>query len=161
MTSVADPLRGQIARLLGWEDAHVTFEKAVDDLQPDLQGAIATGFEHSPWQLLEHIRLAQKDILDFCVNAKYVHALKWPDDYWPSSPRPAKADAWSGSVRAFKADREALKGVALDKNVDLFSRVPTGKDEQTYLRSLLLAADHNAYHLGQLVAIRKALGAWG
>jgi uncharacterized damage-inducible protein DinB len=161
MTDIPDSLRTQLARLLDWGEAHVTFEKAVDGLQPDLRGAIPPGFEHSPWQLLEHMRIAQKDILDFCVNANYVHALKWPEDYWPSSAAPARAEAWSESVGAFKTDRAALKHMVLDRNVDLLSLVPTGKDAQTYLRSVMLAADHNAYHLGQLIAVRKALGAWG
>ena len=147
-------------RLLDWEEAHVGFDNAVDGVPPDRRGSLAPGFEHSVWQLVEHMRLAQKDILDFCVNARYVHALQWPDDYWPHSPVPSGEAAWDASVKDFKADREALKELAEDTRVDLLGLVPTGKGQQTYLRALLLVADHNAYHLGQLVAVRRALGIW-
>lgn len=160
MKGSPDPLRAQLVRLLDWEEAHVGFDKAVDGIPADQRGSRAAGFEHSPWQLLEHMRIAQKDILDFCVNAQYVHALKWPDEYWPQSPAPPGATAWNKSVADFKADREKLKDLALDTDVDLFALVPTGKGQQTYLRAILLVVDHNAYHLGQLVAVRRALGIW-
>ena len=160
MKESPDPLRAQLARLLNWEEAHVGFDKAVDGIPADKLGSIAAGFEHSVWQLLEHMRLAQKDLLDFCVNPRYVHALTWPDDYWPRRPAPPDTTAWDASVQGFKADREALKRLAEDVKVDLFAKVPTGKGPQTYLRALLLVIDHNAYHLGQLVAVRRALGVW-
>jgi uncharacterized damage-inducible protein DinB len=118
------------------------------------------GIEHSVWQLLEHMRIAQNDLLDFCVNPKYVHELKWPDEYWPLRPEPPDESAWSGSIAAFKADREKLKKLVRDPAVDLSATVPTGKGQQTYLRAVLLVIDHNAYHLGQLVAVRVALGIW-
>jgi hypothetical protein len=149
-----------LLRVLDWEEAHVGFDKAVDGIPADQRGFRAAGFEHSPWQLLEHMRLAQKDLLDFCVNAQYVHALKWPEDYWPQSPAPPGATAWNESIADFKADREKLKLLIRDAQVDLFATVPTGKEQQTYLRAILLVADHNAYHLGQLVAVRRALGIW-
>jgi len=160
MSDSPDPLRAYLARILDWEEAHVGFDAAVGGIPDDKRGARATGFEHSPWQLLEHMRIAQKDILDFCVNARYVHELKWPDDYWPGQPVPPGAQAWDGSVAAFKADREALKQLAADRKIDLFGLVPTGEEPQTFLRAILLVTDHNAYHLGQLVAVRRALGAW-
>ena len=147
-------------RLLDWDEAHVTFDKAVDRMPADEQGSRAVGFEHSPWQLLEHMRLAQKDLLDFCVNAHYAHALQWPDDYWPPSPAPPDVTAWNRSVADFRADREKLTHLVRDAGVDLFALVPAGKGHQTYLRAILLVADHNAYHLGQLVAVRRALGVW-
>lgn len=155
-----NPLRDQLVRLLDWEEAHVGFDKAVAGIPPDLRGARAAGFEHSPWQLLEHLRLAQKDLLDFCLDTRYVHAMTWPDDYWPKDPAPPDSTAWSRSIKDFKADRETLKQLILRPELDLFALVPTGKDRQTYLRAILLVADHNAYHVGQLVAVRRALGAW-
>lgn len=160
MTESPDPLRAQLVRLLDWEEAHVGFDKAVDGVPPGQRGSQAAGFEHTPWQLVEHLRIAQKDILDFCVNAQYVHALEWPDDYWPQSPAPPNATAWDESVADFRADREKLKRLVRDTHVDLFATVPTGTGQQTYLRAVLLVADHNAYHLGQLVAVRRALGIW-
>jgi hypothetical protein len=159
MSISSDPLRAQLVRILDWEEAHVGFEKSVAGIPAAKRGAHADGLEHSPWELLEHMRIAQKDILDFCVNPKYVHTLKWPDDYWPRSAAPASAKAWSQSIAAFKADRERLKQLAR-KTKDLFAKVPTGKDTQTYIRSILLLADHNSYHLGQLIAVRRALGIW-
>ena len=155
-----DPLRSQLARFLDWDEAHVGFDKAVDGIPADQRGSRVAGFEHTPWQLLEHLRVAQKDLLDFCVNSEYVHALKWPEDYWPQSPAPPGATAWNESVAEFKADRETLKRLVRDTGVDLFATVPMGKGQQTYLRAILLVADHNAYHLGQLVALRRALGIW-
>ena len=156
----SDPLRAQLVRVLDWEEAHVGFDKAVDGIPIDQRGSHVAGFEHTPWQLLEHMRLGQKDLLDFCVNSQYVHALTWPEDYWPQSPAPPGATTWNESVADFKADREKLKLLVRDPNVDLFARVPTGTGQQTYLRAILVVADHNAYHLGQLVAVRRALGIW-
>ena len=157
--STSDPLRLQLARVLDWEEAHVGFDKAIDGLPAEKRGALPPGFEHSIWQLVEHLRLAQQEVLDFCLNAKYVHTMKWPDDYWPSIV-PASAKAWDDSVAAFKADRARLQQLAQDESIDLHALVPTGKGRQTFLRSILLMADHNAYHLGQIVAVRRALGVW-
>jgi len=150
-------LRDHLARLLDWEEAHVGFDKAVDGIPVDRRGAQAAGYEHSPWQLLEHMRLAQADILDFCVNANYEHTLKWPDDYWPGPTPPSEA-AWQESIASFRQSREKMK--ALSRDIDLTALVPTGKGNQTYLRAILLVADHAAYHVGQLVAVRRALGIW-
>ena len=124
------------------------------------RGACPPGFEHSPWQLLEHLRIAQEDILDFCLNEKYVHDLTWPDDYWPKAKAPADDAAWSRSTTACTRSRERLQQLVREVE-DLTASVPTGKPGQTYLRAILLAADHVSYHVGQLVAVRKALGVWG
>jgi uncharacterized damage-inducible protein DinB len=160
MSELQEPLRAQLVRILDWEEAHVGFDKAIDGIPADQRGAHAVGFEHSPWQLLEHMRLAQKDILEFCVNSRYVHALAWPDDYWPERPAPPRAGAWAESIADFKSDREKMKQLVRDTRVDLFATVPTGTGQQTYLRAIMLVVDHNAYHLGQLVGVRRALGIW-
>jgi hypothetical protein len=145
--------------LLDWQEAHVGFDQAVAGLAPELRGVRPAGFTHSVWELVEHLRIAQADLLDFCVNAKYVHTRKWPDDYWPATPTPPDADAWEPAIAAYAADREAMKRVARD-TPDLFALVPTGSGNQTYLRGILLVADHAAYHVGQIVSVRQALSAW-
>jgi hypothetical protein len=155
-----DAVREHLVRVLDWEDAHVGFDKAVAGLPAHARGERPPGFEHSAWQLLEHIRIAQDDILDFCVNATYVHALAWPDDYWPKTPAPPDEAAWSASIAAYTRSRERLQQLAREVD-DLTASVPTGKPAQTYLRAILLAADHVAYHVGQIVAVRRALGVWG
>src|SRR5262245_37560959 len=109
MTQPLDPLRAQLVRILDWEEAHVGFDKAVDRIPADRRGARAAGFEHTPWQLIEHMRIAQKDILDFCVNPRYVHAHQWPDDYWPKGAAPSSNADWDDSIADFRADREKLK----------------------------------------------------
>jgi uncharacterized damage-inducible protein DinB len=146
-------------RVLDWEEAHVGFEKAVAGIPADKRGARPAGFEHSPWQLLEHIRLAQDDILDFCVNPKYEHTMKWPDDYWPANPAPPDAAAWTASISGYARSLEQLKKLAREVK-DLTAKVPSGKPSQTYLRAILMTADHTAYHVGQLVAVRRGLGIW-
>jgi uncharacterized damage-inducible protein DinB len=151
-------LREQLANLLSWEDAHVGFQRAVAGLPAKLRGQAPQGFPHSPWQIMEHMRRAQHDILDFCVNPNYGE-MKWPDDYWPAAPGPKSDGEWKKSLAAFRRDLRALQKMALNPKLDLFARIPHGSG-QTYLRELLLVADHNAYHVGQLVAVRKALGAW-
>jgi hypothetical protein len=154
----AGPLRDQLARLLSWEDAHVGFEAAVAKLPPKLRGARPADLPYSPWQLVEHLRRTQHDILDFCRNPAYRQPT-WPDDYWPETEAPPSSTAWTESVRAFERDREALQAVARDPAIDLMAPIPHG-DGQTYLRELLLAADHAAYHLGELIVVRRLLGSW-
>jgi uncharacterized damage-inducible protein DinB len=159
MKKFPDVVRDHLARVLDWEDAHVGFDKAVAGIPAGKRGARAAGFEHSPWELLEHIRIAQEDILDFCVNAKYEHTMTWPDDYWPKQPAPPDEKTWEESIATCVRSRERLKRLAREVE-DLTALVPTGQDTQTYLRAILLAADHAAYHVGQLVAVRRALGIW-
>jgi hypothetical protein len=152
-------LRKHVVELLTLGHAHATFYQAVKGLPVELRGKVPKGAEHSPWQLLEHLRLAQWDILDFSRNAKY-QALKWPDDYWPKEKKPADDKAWDKSVRAFKKDLKEIVALVEDEKTDLFAKIPHGEG-QTILREALLVADHNAYHVGQLVLVRKMLGAWG
>jgi hypothetical protein len=156
--AVAPSLREHLAKLLSWEDAHVTFDAAVADLPAALRGVPPAGLPYSAWQLLEHLRITQGDILDFCRNPAYAE-LSWPDDYWPTSIAPSSSAAWDDSVRQFQDDRAALQHLARDPAIDLEARIPHGTG-QTYLRELLLAADHAAYHLGELIVVRRLLGAW-
>ena len=151
-------LRAHLQKLLDWGDAHVTFDAAVKGIPTPVRGAAPKGFDHSVWQLVEHLRRAQHDILDFCRNPRYVE-LSFPADYWPAEAAPPSEAAWKESIAAFRRDREELKKLAEDTALDLFARIPHGTG-QTYLRELLLVADHNAYHVGQLVAVRRALGDW-
>ena len=159
MTTPSAALRAQLRRILSWQDAHVGFEKSVEGLSPKLRGVRVVGFPHSAWDLLEHMRITQHDILDFCRNPRYTE-MAWPDDYWPKAAEPPSERAWDDSIAAFRDDRAALEALAADESIDLFAKIPHG-DGQTYLRELLLVADHNAYHLGQLVVVRQQLGAWG
>jgi uncharacterized damage-inducible protein DinB len=153
-----DPLRDQIARFLDWGDAHADFDQAVKGIAPRLRGVVPKGLPYSVWQLVEHLRIAQADILEFCVSAKY-REKKWPDEHWPRSPRPSSGAAWTKSIAAFRRDRKALQKLAMNPKVDLFAAIPHGKG-QTYLRELLLVADHTAYHVGQIVVARRVLGIW-
>ena len=151
-------LRDQLSRLLAWEDAHVGFDNAVDGIPAELRGTRPSNLPYSPWQLIEHLRITQHDILEFCRNPNYKE-LKWPDHYWPASDAPPSAKAWDESARLFRKDRKALQQLAADPAVDLTARIPHG-DGQTYLRELILAADHAAYHLGELIVVRRLLGIW-
>lgn len=154
----SDSLREHLVYLLEGEGAHAGFEAAVKDLPPRIRGLKANGVPHSPWELLEHIRLAQWDILEFSRNAKHV-SPEWPSGYWPPSPEPPDDDAWDKSAAAFRSDLAAMSALAADASVDLYAKIPWGTG-QTILREILLVADHNAYHLGQLVLVRKLLGSW-
>ncbi|HSA57342.1 MAG TPA: DinB family protein [Gemmatimonadaceae bacterium] len=156
--SSLDPLRQQLQQALDWEDAHAGFEDATSGIPEGFRGLVPTGLVHSAWQLVEHMRLVQNDILDFCVNPGY-RERTFPDDYWPKTAAPRSAEAWNRSLADFQKDRAALKALAGDPGVDLFATIPHGTG-QTYLRELILVIDHTAYHLGQLLDVRRALGAW-
>lgn len=147
-----------LARSLAWADAHVSFEQAVRDLAVHLRGTRPTGLPHSPWELVEHIRITQRDILDFTLAGEY-RELAWPADYWPASPEPPGVDAWEESIAAVSRDRETLQRLTRDASVDLAAVTPHGTN-QTLLREILLVVDHSAYHIGQLVLVRRLLGAW-
>jgi hypothetical protein len=151
-------LRDLLARILDWQDAHVSFDAAVKNMPAPLRGKRPAKVPYSPWQLLEHLRITQHDILEFCRNAQYAE-MKWPDDYWPADAAPPSGGAWTASIRRFREDREALRQLAFDPSVRLDAVIPHGSG-QTYLREILLAADHAAYHVGQIVVVRKLLGCW-
>lgn len=151
-------LRERVIYALQGRGAHADFDAAIAGLPANLRGAKAEGLPYSPWMLLEHMRLAQEDILDFSVNPKYSER-EFPDDYWPKSPAPPSPAAWEKAVRQFRADNKALQKLVASPKTDLYSKIPWG-DGQNILREALLAADHNAYHLGQLIVLRRLLGAW-
>jgi DinB superfamily len=151
-------LREHLVSLLDGGSAHATFDQAVKNLPETLRGAKPKGFPHSPWMLLEHLRLAQRDILDFCRNAKY-KAPEWPKDYWPKTEAPANAAAWNKSVQQFRKDLKTMQALVANAKTDLYARIPWG-EEQTILREALLVADHNAYHVAQLIDVRRLLGGW-
>ncbi|MGB6686471.1 MAG: DinB family protein [Terracidiphilus sp.] len=152
------PLREHVIKLLAGGDAHVDFDAAIENLPAELRGKRPPGAEHSPWELLEHMRIAQRDILEFSRNPEH-KSPKWPEGYWPAKPVPPDKDAWDKSVRAFRHDLKAMCDLVADEKTDLFAKIPHG-DGQTILREALLTADHNSYHLGELVLVRRLLGAW-
>jgi DinB superfamily len=151
-------LREHLLSLLRGGGAHLDFEKAVAGLPPELRGVRPAGLPHSPWRLLEHMRIAQWDILEFSRNPRHV-SPPFPEGYWPQGDAPPDVDAWDRSVAGFRADLRAMEALVADPASDLFTPFPHGQG-QTLLREALLVADHNAYHLGQLVLVRRLLGAW-
>ncbi len=150
-------LRKHVENLLRMKGAHLTFDAAVADFPAHLRGAKPPGSPHTAWQLLEHMRIAQQDILDFSHNPGY-QEKKFPDDYWPAGAAPPSEGSWDTSVRQFQSDLRELQALIADTKNDLFAAIPHGQG-QTLLREALLTADHNAYHLGQLVFLRKILEA--
>ena len=153
-----EALRDHLLYLLRGGGAHLDFEKAIANLPATLRGSKPSGQPHTPWRLIEHMRIAQWDILEFCRNSKHV-SPRFPDGYWPKGDAPADDAAWDRSVAAFRADLHAMQELVSNHTTDLFVPIPHG-DGQTILREALLVADHNAYHLGQLVLVRRLLGAW-
>jgi hypothetical protein len=151
-------LREHLLYLLMGGGAHLDFEKAIANLPAILRGAKVPGLPHTVWRLVEHLRIAQWDILEFTRNSRHV-STPWPEGYWPASDAPPDDAAWDRSVAGFRADLRAMQELIADPTTDLFARLPHGEG-QTTLREALLVADHNAYHLGQLVVVRRLLGAW-
>jgi hypothetical protein len=151
-------LREHVLYLLRGGGAHLDFEAAIADLPATLRGTRPPGVPHTPWRLLEHLRIAQWDILEFCRNPRHV-SPKFPDGYWPAGDAPPDPAAWDRSVAAFRADLKAVQDLVADPAADLFAPIPHGEG-QTILREALLVADHLSYHLGQLVVVRRALGSW-
>ena len=150
-----DPLRQHLIDLLTKAEAHLDVRSELRDFPVELRGRKPAGAPHTPWQLLEHMRIAQWDILEFSVNAKHT-SPKWPEEYWPKADVPQDSKAWDKSVTQFLADLDELCKMVSDPKHDLVAKIPHG-DGQTYLREALLVADHNAYHLGQLVMVRRIL----
>jgi DinB superfamily len=151
-------LREHLVKMLQGGEAHATFDAAVKNVPVNLRGKRPKGAEHSPWEVLEHLRIAQWDILEFSRKPNH-KSPEFPGGYWPQAQAPPSEKAWKQSVQAFNKDLEALCKLVSDESTDLFAKIPHG-DGQTILREALLAADHNAYHVGELVLLRRLLGAW-
>jgi DinB superfamily len=151
-------LRKHLLELLAGGSAHAKFEDVIKGLPPKLRGVKPANFPHTAWMVLEHLRLAQWDILEFSRNPKHA-SPKWPEGYWPKTEAPPSAAAWNKSVQQFRRDLKAMQALIANRKTDLFARISWG-DGQTILREALLLADHNAYHLGQLLDVRRLLGAW-
>lgn len=154
------PLREQLLALLRGGQAHVTFDDAIADFPEELRGVIPKNLEHSAWQILEHLRIAQRDILNFCAPPTGGYQpMQWPDDYWPKSPEPPGPHAWDQSIAAVRKDLERFEALLLKPDADLYKPFRWGEG-QNLLREALLIADHNAYHLGEFIALRRLLGIW-
>jgi DinB family len=151
-------LRQHLLYLLKDGGAHAKFEDVIKSFPAGLRGKRVENFPHTAWMLLEHMRIAQWDILEFSRNRKHA-SPKWPEGYWPKSEAPASAGAWTKSVQSFRKDLKEMESLVLNPKTDLYAPLPWG-DGQTVLREALLLADHNAYHLGQLVTLSRLLGAW-
>jgi hypothetical protein len=151
-------LREHVLYLLEGGGAHAKFDEVIAGIPPKLRGQKPAGLPHSLWMLLEHLRMAQWDILEFSRNQKYA-SPKWPEGYWPKTEAPPNSVTWNASIKKFHQDLKAMQDLVKDPKTDLFARIPWG-DGQTILREALLVADHNAYHLGQMLDVRRLLGAW-
>jgi hypothetical protein len=151
-------LRDRLVSAMEGNESHIKFESALSDFPPELRSAKPDGAPHSAWELLEHLRITQRDILEFSRDPDAYKELEWPDDYWPKSSAPPDESAWNSSIDAFKADRKELDALIQDANQDLFKPFPHGTG-QTLLREALLLANHNSYHLGQLMFLKKMLTA--
>lgn len=151
-------LRKHLLWLLRGGHAHVHFDRAVAGLPVKLRGKKPAGLPYSPWQLVEHLRIAQWDILEFSRNPKHVSPT-WPQGYWPKGDAPPTASAWRNSIAAFLGDMRAMQRLVANPATELLARIPHG-DGQTVLKEALLVADHNAYHIGQLIVVRRLLRVW-
>jgi uncharacterized damage-inducible protein DinB len=151
-------LRENLRKVVSWGEAHADWKKAIDGVSKLKRGVRPAGSPHSAWELLEHMRIAQWDILDFCRNSKH-SSPKWPEGYWPEGSAPPSDEAWDKTVEEFQRDNKALGDLVMDPKQDLFAPLAHGSG-QTILREVLLLVDHNSYHLGQFVLVRRLLGDW-
>jgi hypothetical protein len=152
-------LRQHLVTLLTEGNAHAPISKILSGVPPAIQGERPPGFSHSPWEILEHLRIAQQDILEYVRDPHWV-SPEWPQGYWPESPAPPDEGAWQRSEEAFLEDLKQLRSLVEHPGVDLLAPIPHAKAGHTVLREVLLTADHNGYHGAELVAVRRALGAW-
>jgi hypothetical protein len=147
-----------VASSLDWEQAHANFDKAIADLPPGLRGKRPDNFPHSTWELVFHIDVTQHDLLEFSRNPHY-EEIKWPDEYWPKNPAPANDTAWDDCVARIRRDVAEFKQFAVDNASKLGEKIPHGTG-QTYLRTIIVSVDHTAYHVGQIIAVRRLINAW-
>ena len=151
-------LREHVLNLLVGGNAHLDWKAAFKGIPPKLRGVRPAGLAYSIWELLEHMRIAQWDIYEFSRNAKHI-SPEWPAGYWPATQAPPSAKAWDKSLKSFAQDLAAMKKLVENPKTNLFARISHGAG-QTILREALLVADHNAYHLGQVLTVRRLLGNW-
>ncbi len=152
-------LRGQLVALLRGGQAHATLSDAVADFPPDRIHERPTGTPYSAWQLLEHIRITLHDLLEFSTNSEYVE-LEWPAGYWPKNAAPGPDESWNATVKAIQADMKSFEALVHSPDSNLYAAIPWGKNSETLLREMLLAADHTSYHVGELILLRRVLGIW-
>ncbi len=153
-----ETLKTALVRVLQWQDAHVSFAKAVEGVSPDNIGQTRHALPYSIWQLTEHIRIAQHDMVSFCLDEDY-QERQWPDEYWPKEAAPASLSPWQQSLQAIQSDRQRLINAIQEPDVDLFAPIPRGTGQHLFKEAMLIV-DHEAYHTGQIVLIRKLLGDW-
>jgi uncharacterized damage-inducible protein DinB len=160
--SLGEALRKQLQALLDGGQAHATFDDAVKDLPAELRSAVPNNLPYSAWQIVEHIRIAQRDILDFSTNTNGTYKpRKWPDEYWPKNPAPPSAEAWEQSIHHLREDHKAFaKLLKTADDESLVAPFAWGDGHQSLLREAFLVADHTAYHTGELIVLRRLLGAW-
>jgi len=151
-------MREQLVELLQGKSAHLSFDDAIAGLPPKMRGAKPEGMPHTVWRLVEHMRIAQWDILEFSKDGRH-KSPKWPDGYWPGGDAPRDAAQWNQTVKQFRADLKEMMRMVKDKKVDLLAPIPGGQG-QTVFREAMLVADHNSYHVAQIVMVRRMLGVW-
>jgi hypothetical protein len=156
--SSQDEWRKIVASSLDWEQAHASLDSSIEGLAPELRGTRPQNYPHSVWELVDHIRRTQYDLLDFCRNPKY-EEIKWPDDYWPTASAPKNDAEWNECIAQIHHDRAALAKFTVDFDGDLTAKIPHGTG-QTFLRTVLVAVDHTSYHVGQILSVRRFIGAW-
>ena len=152
-------LRKHLIDLLQGGNAHVKFDDVIESFPAEARGQRPANLPHSAWTLLEHMRIAQWDILEFSRNRKH-KSPAWPKGYWPATDDPPSEAQWNASIKQFRSDLKEIEDLVKNPKTDLFTKIPWG-DGQTILREALLVADHNAYHLAQIVDVRRLVGAWG
>lgn len=157
-TNPDQALREHLVYLLKDGGAHAKFDDVIKNFPAEVRGKKIDNFPHTAWMLVEHMRIAQRDILEFSRNPKHTSPT-FPDGYWPKTEAPPSAAAWAESIQSFRSDLKAMEELVSNPKTDLYAPIPWG-DGQTVLREAMLAADHNAYHLGQLVTLSRLLGSW-